>query len=206
MTIDRSVSRFKNWLLAGCVVIICYLVWQLRQLEQQSFLTTAKIERLEGEKAIIEKEIAGKKAEVAKLTVQKDIETDSLKRQIKEYKSLPVKEKIKIVKVFKPISTTDSTVCFDEEGIDSINTILLTHKSTLKQLSLSDSIICVQQEIITSDSLLIAKERETSSIWKVEAETSQVKLSKQVKKAKIWRGVAIVTGGIAAVSTLILLR
>lgn len=193
----NKASSLKNWVIVILIGVIILLLWKGKQIESYSFSQSAKLERLQGEIAVLEHFRANQKKIVDSLFSHKEKEADSLEKQLNEYKSLPVKEKIRIVKVFQPDATfNDSMICFTEEGIDSINKLALTFKSTLNQLNLSDSIIVVQQGIITTDSLQIGKEREISAVWQKEA-------NKQKNKAKFWKSVGIFSGGVSAASLMI---
>lgn len=190
-------NKYKNWIIIILIAIIIILIWRGKKMEDYSFYQSSKLERLQGEIAILESARSTQKKVVDLLFIEKNKEADSLEKELNVYKSLPIKEKIKIVRVFQPdAKINDSMICFTEEGIDSINKLAITYESTLNQLKLSDSVIAVQKEIISTDSIQIGKERGVAKVWEKETE-------KQKNKVAFWKNVGIFSGGVSMAALMI---
>lgn len=200
---DKSAHVVKNWIIAALAILVIILLWKFRGNENVAFEKDERIESLKGQIEVLEHQSAKDKLKLINLNDQKDAELIAKETELEQYKRKPLKEKIKIVKVFEPgAEENDSMVCFSKSGIDSLGKYMIDCESTKRQLGLSDSIIVVQGGIIQRDSIVkFAKD----SIIIIQDNTivsqkREIKALKKVGKVKNW--IIAVLAGYGLVRTL----
>lgn len=119
-------------------------------------------------------------------------ERDALTLRLKEYSSLPVRDRIKIVTRIDSFAIpTDTGAILSMRGVDSVNKLTIHYQSCMAQSARKDTIITHLTNVVQADSIII------------ETQKKQAKAQKKAAKIKIIKA-ALVSGLVGVIIGLLI--
>lgn len=103
-------------------------------------------------------------------------EKDALPLRLKEYSSLPVMERIKVVTRIDSFAIpTDTGAILSMRGVDSVNKLTIHYQSCVVQSAIKDTLITHLTNVVQADSVIIQTQKKQAKAQKKAAKIGVIK-------------------------------